>query len=136
MKRTTSSSTADSPRKPDENPTSNSNINENTKPGRRPRMALPQLTKTTPDTAPIRISWAANLDPSMELKELLFYPTEAVFHISACPDDCRVKYATCTLMDSALTWWNNHAKSMGIAKAYDMGWESLKQLMTKEYCPR
>ncbi|XP_052627224.1 uncharacterized protein LOC128133733 [Lactuca sativa] len=62
--------------------------------------------------------------------------TEAVFHISACPDDYRVKYATCTLMDSALTWWNNHAKSMGIAEAYAMGWESLKQLMTKEYCPR
>nr|KAJ0185353.1 hypothetical protein LSAT_V11C900506610 [Lactuca sativa] len=62
--------------------------------------------------------------------------TEDVFHISAFPDDCRVKYATCTLMDSALTWWNNHAKSMGIAEAYAMGWESLKQLMTKEYCPR
>nr|KAJ0185840.1 hypothetical protein LSAT_V11C900506620 [Lactuca sativa] len=62
--------------------------------------------------------------------------TKVVFHISAFPDDCRVKYATCTLMDSALTWWNNHAKSMGIAEAYAMGWESLKQLMTKEYCPR
>ena len=56
--------------------------------------------------------------------------------MSDCPNDCRVKYATCTLMDSALTWWNNHAKSIGTAEAYAMGWESLKQLMTKEYCPR
>ena len=60
---------------------------------------------------------------------------EAVFRISACTEDCRVKYATCTLMDSALTWWNTHAKTMGIDEAYAMGWEYLKQMMIKEYCP-
>ncbi|KAL7598104.1 hypothetical protein Lser_V15G22439 [Lactuca serriola] len=61
---------------------------------------------------------------------------EVVFHISSCPDDCRVKYATCTLMDAALTWWNNHAKTVGVAEAYAMGWEQLKLMMTKVYCPR
>lgn len=45
---------------------------------------------------------------------------EVVFHISYCPNNCRVKYATYTLMDSALTWWNNHAKSIGINEAYAM----------------
>lgn len=47
-----------------------------------------------------------------------------------------MNYATCILMDSTLTWWNNHAKSMGMDEAYDMGWEPLKQMMIKEYCPR
>ncbi|KAI3790531.1 hypothetical protein L2E82_03636 [Cichorium intybus] len=61
---------------------------------------------------------------------------EAVFRISSCPDDCQVKYATCTLMDSALTWWNDHAKSMGIDVAYGMSWASFKQIMIEEYCPR
>ncbi|XP_052619831.1 uncharacterized protein LOC128126133 [Lactuca sativa] len=61
---------------------------------------------------------------------------EVVFHISSFPDDCRVKYATCTLMDVALNWWNNHAKTVGIAEAYAMGWEQLKLMMTKVYCPR
>lgn len=58
---------------------------------------------------------------------------EEIFHISSCPDDSRVKYATCTLMDPALTWWNNHAKCMGINRAYAMGWEPLKKMMIKEY---
>lgn len=35
--------------------------------------------------------------------------TDAMFHISSCTEDFHVKYATCTQMDSALNWWNNHA---------------------------
>ena len=62
--------------------------------------------------------------------------TEAVFHISSCLDDCQAKSATCTLIDSTLTWWNNHAKSMGITEAYVMGWEPLKHMMIREYFPR
>lgn len=58
-----------------------------------------------------------------------------MFLISSCRDDYRVKYATCTLMDSALTWWHNHTKSIGIDAAYAMGWEPLKQMMIKEYRP-
>lgn len=61
---------------------------------------------------------------------------EVVFSISSCTDDCRVKYATCMLMDYALTWWNNHVKSLGINVAYAMGWETLKQIMIEEYFPR
>lgn len=61
---------------------------------------------------------------------------EAVFHISYYPDDYRVRYTTCILMDSSLTWWNNHAPSMGINEAYFMGWEPLKQMMIKGYCLR
>lgn len=61
---------------------------------------------------------------------------EAVFHIIFCPRDYQVKYTTCTLMNSALSCWNNHAKSIGLNEAYAMRWEPLKQMMIKEYYPR
>ncbi|GJR36312.1 putative reverse transcriptase domain-containing protein [Tanacetum coccineum] len=38
---------------------------------------------------------------------------ETVFHISNCPERYQVKYATCTLLDSALTWWNSHKRTIG-----------------------
>ncbi|GKC83437.1 putative reverse transcriptase domain-containing protein, partial [Tanacetum coccineum] len=33
---------------------------------------------------------------------------ESVFHISGCAIDNQVKFATCTLLGVALTWWNGH----------------------------
>nr|GEW56044.1 hypothetical protein [Tanacetum cinerariifolium] len=33
---------------------------------------------------------------------------ESVFHISGCAFDNQVKFATCTLLGAALTWWNGH----------------------------
>ncbi|GKC49837.1 hypothetical protein Tco_1072582 [Tanacetum coccineum] len=33
-----------------------------------------------------------------------FEKMETVFHISNCPQKYQVKYAACTLLDSALTW--------------------------------
>ncbi|GKC36280.1 hypothetical protein Tco_1048664, partial [Tanacetum coccineum] len=37
-----------------------------------------------------------------------------VFHISKCPQKFQVKYATCTLLNSALTWWNSHKRTVGV----------------------
>ncbi|GJV68806.1 hypothetical protein Tco_1484315 [Tanacetum coccineum] len=34
-----------------------------------------------------------------------FEKMETVFHISNCPEKYQVKYASCTLLNSALTWW-------------------------------
>nr|GEZ11587.1 hypothetical protein [Tanacetum cinerariifolium] len=45
---------------------------------------------------------------------------ETVFHISNCPEVYQVKYATCTLLDSALTWWNSHKKIIGVDDAFAM----------------
>ncbi|GJR03777.1 reverse transcriptase domain-containing protein [Tanacetum coccineum] len=56
--------------------------------------------------------------------------------ICNCAENCQVKYATCTLLDSALTWWNSHAKTVGIDAAYAMNWKELIKMMTKVYCPR
>nr|GFC72593.1 putative reverse transcriptase domain-containing protein [Tanacetum cinerariifolium] len=35
-----------------------------------------------------------------------FEKIESLFHISNCPPKYQVKYASCTLQNSALTWWN------------------------------
>nr|GFC39163.1 reverse transcriptase domain-containing protein [Tanacetum cinerariifolium] len=65
-----------------------------------------------------------------------FEKMESVFHISNCVTNCQVKYATCTLLDSALTWWNFHVKTVGIENAYEMSWKELMKMMTEVYCPR
>ncbi|GJT84477.1 hypothetical protein Tco_1066194 [Tanacetum coccineum] len=36
-----------------------------------------------------------------------FEKMETVFHISNCLERYQVKYASCTLLNSALTWWNS-----------------------------
>ncbi|GJT36854.1 putative reverse transcriptase domain-containing protein [Tanacetum coccineum] len=61
---------------------------------------------------------------------------ETVFHISNCPERYQVKYATCTLLDSALTWWNSHKRTIGTDAAYALSWRELMRLMTEVYCPR
>nr|GEV21615.1 hypothetical protein [Tanacetum cinerariifolium] len=55
---------------------------------------------------------------------------------SNCPERYQVKYATCTLLDSALTWWNSHKRTIGTDAAYTLSWKELMKLMTKVYCPR
>ncbi|GKD86303.1 putative reverse transcriptase domain-containing protein [Tanacetum coccineum] len=61
---------------------------------------------------------------------------ETVFNIRNCPLKYQVKYATCTLQDSALTWWNSHKRTIGVETAYTMNWVELIKLMTEVYCPR
>ncbi|GKC64351.1 putative reverse transcriptase domain-containing protein [Tanacetum coccineum] len=61
---------------------------------------------------------------------------ESVFHISNCPEVYQVKYVTCTLLDSALTWWNSHKRTIGVDAAFPMTWIDLIKLMTEVYCLR
>ncbi|GKA30790.1 reverse transcriptase domain-containing protein [Tanacetum coccineum] len=61
---------------------------------------------------------------------------ETVFHINNCLERYQVKYATCTLLDSALTWWNSHKRTIGTDAAYALSWRKLLKLMTEVYCPR
>ncbi|GJY84183.1 hypothetical protein Tco_0497559 [Tanacetum coccineum] len=49
-----------------------------------------------------------------------FEKMETVFHISNCPEKYQVKYATCTLLNSALTWWNSHKRTIGTEAAFSM----------------
>ncbi|GKC39051.1 hypothetical protein Tco_1051435, partial [Tanacetum coccineum] len=64
-----------------------------------------------------------------------FEKMETGFNISNCPPKYQVKYATCTLQDSALTWWNSHKRTMGVEAAYAMNWVELMKLMTKVMVP-
>ncbi|GJT12083.1 reverse transcriptase domain-containing protein [Tanacetum coccineum] len=65
-----------------------------------------------------------------------FERMETVFRISNCTVENQVKFATCTLMGAALTWWNSHVRTVTNEVAYTMTWADLKKKMTTKYCPR
>nr|GFA94373.1 reverse transcriptase domain-containing protein [Tanacetum cinerariifolium] len=65
-----------------------------------------------------------------------FEKMETVFNISRCLSKYQVKYAACTLQNSALTWWNSHKRTIGVDAAYAIKWAGLMKLMTEVYCPR
>ncbi|GJY94327.1 reverse transcriptase domain-containing protein [Tanacetum coccineum] len=60
---------------------------------------------------------------------------ESVFNISGCAIENQVKFATCTLLGAALTWWNGQIRTLG-PEAYAMTWEVLKKKMTDKYYPQ
>ncbi|GJR93716.1 reverse transcriptase domain-containing protein [Tanacetum coccineum] len=53
-----------------------------------------------------------------------------------CAEENRVTFATGTLTDDALSWWNAYAQPMGIEQANQITWTELKRLLTNKYCPR
>ncbi|GJR44158.1 putative reverse transcriptase domain-containing protein [Tanacetum coccineum] len=63
----------------------------------------------------------------------LFEKMEIVFHISNCPEKYQVKYATCTLLNNALTWWNSHKRTIGAETAFSMSCRELMKLMTERF---
>ncbi|GKD07667.1 putative reverse transcriptase domain-containing protein [Tanacetum coccineum] len=65
-----------------------------------------------------------------------FEKMETVFSISNCSVENQIKFSTCTLLGSALTWWNSHVRTVGHDVAYAMTWTDLKKKMTDKYCPR
>ncbi|GJY33327.1 hypothetical protein Tco_0417796 [Tanacetum coccineum] len=65
-----------------------------------------------------------------------FERIETVFCISNCTMENQIKFATCTFLESALTWWNSHVRTVGHDVAYAMTWTNLKKMMTDKYCPR
>nr|GEZ49855.1 putative reverse transcriptase domain-containing protein [Tanacetum cinerariifolium] len=65
-----------------------------------------------------------------------FEKMKTVFNISNCPSKYQVKYATCTLQNSALTWWNFYKRTIGVDDAYAVKWARLMKLMTEVCCLR
>nr|GEX28686.1 putative reverse transcriptase domain-containing protein [Tanacetum cinerariifolium] len=61
---------------------------------------------------------------------------ETLFRISNCSVENQIKFSTCTLLGSALTWWNSHVIIIGFDVAYAMTWVDIKKKMTDKYCPR
>nr|GEV61374.1 retrotransposable element Tf2 [Tanacetum cinerariifolium] len=60
-----------------------------------------------------------------------FETMKTVFNISNCPPKYQVKYATCILQNSALTWWNSHNRTIGVDAEYAMKWAGLMKLITE-----
>nr|GEW27682.1 hypothetical protein [Tanacetum cinerariifolium] len=65
-----------------------------------------------------------------------FEKMEIVFHISNCYMENQIKFSTCTLLGSALTWWNSHVITVGPDFVCAMTWVDLKKKMTDKYYPR
>ncbi|GJV67069.1 reverse transcriptase domain-containing protein [Tanacetum coccineum] len=65
-----------------------------------------------------------------------FERTKPVFSHSNCTKDCKVKFATGTITEEALSWWNSFAQPIGIEEAYKITWVEFKKLLIKKYCPR
>nr|GFB76108.1 reverse transcriptase domain-containing protein [Tanacetum cinerariifolium] len=59
---------------------------------------------------------------------------ESVFNINGCAMENQVKFATCTLLDATLTWWNSQIRTLG-PDAYTMTWSVPKKKMTNKYYP-
>ncbi|GJT01223.1 reverse transcriptase domain-containing protein [Tanacetum coccineum] len=65
-----------------------------------------------------------------------FKRIEMVFHIRNCTVENQIKFATCTLLGSALMWWNSHVRTVGHDVTYAITWTNLKKMMTNKYYPR
>ncbi|GKA83627.1 reverse transcriptase domain-containing protein, partial [Tanacetum coccineum] len=65
-----------------------------------------------------------------------FEQTESVFSRSNCADENRVTFATGTLTDDSLSWWNAYAQPIGIEQANRITWTELKRLLTNKYFPQ
>ncbi|GJS45306.1 putative reverse transcriptase domain-containing protein [Tanacetum coccineum] len=51
-------------------------------------------------------------------------------------EENKVTFATGTLTDDALSWWNAYAQPMGVEQANQITWTELKRILTNKYCPR
>ncbi|GJS52746.1 reverse transcriptase domain-containing protein [Tanacetum coccineum] len=65
-----------------------------------------------------------------------FERTKSVFSRSKCAEENKVTFATGTLTDDALSWWNAYAQPIGIDQANRITWTELRRLLTIKYCPR
>ncbi|GKE15715.1 reverse transcriptase domain-containing protein, partial [Tanacetum coccineum] len=65
-----------------------------------------------------------------------FERTKSVFLDSNYTEDCKVKFATGTLTEEALSWWNSFGQPIRIEEAYKITWSEFKTLLIKKYCPR
>ncbi|GJZ86532.1 hypothetical protein Tco_0658142 [Tanacetum coccineum] len=75
--------------------------------------------KESPILSPYPITSPAILTPSPKSSRLIrwFERTESVFSRSRCAEENKVTFATGTLTDDALSWWNAYAQPIGIKQA-------------------
>nr|GEU69549.1 reverse transcriptase domain-containing protein [Tanacetum cinerariifolium] len=62
-----------------------------------------------------------------------FERTESVFSQSNCAEENKVAFATGTLTNDALSWWNTYAQPIGIEQANRITWTELKRLLKNKF---
>ncbi|GJZ05220.1 putative reverse transcriptase domain-containing protein [Tanacetum coccineum] len=65
-----------------------------------------------------------------------FEKLESQFRISNVAEGDRVKFASSTLLDGALTWWNVYVRSVTLDTAHATPWSDFKAMFIRKYCPR
>ncbi|GKE37618.1 hypothetical protein Tco_1461023, partial [Tanacetum coccineum] len=65
-----------------------------------------------------------------------FEKLESQFGISNVAEGDRVKFASSTLLNSALTWWNVYVRSVTLDTAHATPWSDFKAMFIRKYCPR
>nr|GEX08654.1 hypothetical protein [Tanacetum cinerariifolium] len=63
-----------------------------------------------------------------------FERMETMFRIRNYTVENQIKFATCTLFGSVLTWWNSYVNTIDHDVAYVMTWTNFKKKMTDKYC--
>ncbi|GJU66869.1 reverse transcriptase domain-containing protein [Tanacetum coccineum] len=59
---------------------------------------------------------------------------ENVIDNSGCVENQKVRYATSSLVNKALTWWNTQCQARGRVAAMALSWDDFKALMVEEFC--
>ncbi|GJU53394.1 reverse transcriptase domain-containing protein [Tanacetum coccineum] len=65
-----------------------------------------------------------------------FEKLESQFGISNVAEGDKVKFASSTLLDSVLTWWNVYVRSVTLDTAHATPWSDFKAMFIRKYCPR
>ncbi|GJY21027.1 putative reverse transcriptase domain-containing protein [Tanacetum coccineum] len=99
------------------------------------RQAPPARECTYPDFMKCKPLYFKGTEGVIELTQW-FERMETMFRVSNCFVENQIKFSTCTLLGSALTWWNSHVKTVGHDVAHAMTWTNLKKKMTDKYCPK
>ncbi|GJR35914.1 reverse transcriptase domain-containing protein [Tanacetum coccineum] len=60
---------------------------------------------------------------------------ENVINNSRCTENQKVRYATSSLVNKALTWWNTQCQARGRVAAMALPWNDFKALIIEEFCP-
>nr|GEV37319.1 hypothetical protein [Tanacetum cinerariifolium] len=60
---------------------------------------------------------------------------ENVIDNSGCAENQKVKCATSSLVNKALTWWNTQVHARGLEAVMGMSWNDFRALLVEEFCP-
>ncbi|GKB53661.1 hypothetical protein Tco_0904414, partial [Tanacetum coccineum] len=108
-------------------------IMQNNMPPRRSSAAARAVAATAAAATPMTA--AAGTEGVVVLSQW-FEKMESVFHISNYAVENQVKFATCTFLGNALTWWNSHMKTVTQDVAYAMDWKAAQWGNVMSYQPK